>query len=116
MQERFFWLGSTARRSGCPSNFQFFHWPHSVRYLEESGVWDRIRNRVTAYALRRRPRDLRRRAPRPLVRERAATIDAIHGPRYQTLWEAQRRLAAPAVPHTLVFRFQLTIAQPKACA
>ena len=43
MQERFFWLGSHRPSLGMPKQFQFFHWAHSIRYLEESGVWDRIR-------------------------------------------------------------------------
>ena len=91
VQERFFWLGQHRPTLGMPKSFQFFFWPHSVRYLEESGVWDRIRNRVTSsrFAGARETcdealRDLGR-------REYAATVDAIRGPQYQTLWEARRR-------------------------
>ena len=91
VEERFFWLGQHRPVLGMPKNFMFFHWPHSVRYLDESGVWDRIRNRVTSsrFAGARETcddalRDL-------LVREREATVDAIAGSRYQTLWSARER-------------------------
>jgi hypothetical protein len=82
---------SLARRFAArhAKNFMFATGPHSVRYLEESGVWDRIHNRITAthFAGARQTcddaiRDL-------LVRERAATVDAIRGARYQTLWSAR---------------------------
>jgi hypothetical protein len=89
MQERFFWLGQHRPALGMPKNFMFFHWPHSVRYLEESGIWDRVRARVTSthFAGARETcsdalRDL-------VVRERAAAIDAINGTRYQTLWSTR---------------------------
>ena len=88
-QERYFWLGQHRPALGMPKNFMFFHWPHSVRYLDESGVWDRVRNRVasTHFAGARETcadalRDL-------FTREREATSDAINGARYQTLWSAR---------------------------
>ncbi len=89
VQERFFWLGQHRPRLGMPKNFMFFHWPHSVRYLEESGIWDRMRARVTSthFAGARETCDDALREL--IVRERGATIDAIKGARYQTLWSAQ---------------------------
>jgi hypothetical protein len=89
VQERFFWLGQHRPALGMPEHFMFFHWPHSVRYLDESGVWNRIRARVTSthFAGARETCDA---ALRDLVdRERAATIDAVNGARYQTLWSAR---------------------------
>jgi hypothetical protein len=89
MQERFFWLGQHRPALGMPKNFMFFHWPHSVRYLDESGVWERVRNRVTSthFAGARETcddalRDL-------LAREHTATVEAIKGAHYQTLWSAR---------------------------
>lgn len=91
MQERFFWLGQHRPTLGMPKHFQFFHWQHSIRYLEESGVWDRIRHRVTSSHFSG-ARETCDDALRDLyAREHAAIADAIRGPRYETLWEAQRR-------------------------
>jgi len=67
----------------------FFFWPHSVRYLEESGLWPKIVDRVvgSGFAGARETCDD---ALRDLVeRERSATIDAITGARYQTLWSTR---------------------------
>ena len=91
VQERFFWLGQHRPALGMPKNFMFFHWPHSVRYLEESGVWDRVRNRVTSthFAGARETCDD---ALRDLLdRERDGHGRCDRGARYQTLWSARER-------------------------
>ena len=88
VQERVFWLGQHRPSLGMPSRFMFFFWPHSIRYLEESGIWDAIVERIVgsgfagaadtcAAALG----DLHR-------RERAANAGAVRGVEYQTLWSA----------------------------
>jgi hypothetical protein len=89
MQERFFWLGQHRPSLGMPDNFMFFFWPHSVGYLEESGVWEQIRKRIVgsnfegaAETCDAALRDLRE-------REHAATVEAIVGQRYQTIWSAR---------------------------
>jgi hypothetical protein len=89
VQERFFWLGQHRPTLGMPRNFMFFFWPHSIRYLEESGVWAAIRERVVgsgfagaAETCEQALRDLYR-------REHAANVDAIRGDKYQTIWAAQ---------------------------
>ncbi len=89
VQERFFWLGQHRPSLGLPNSFKFFYWPHSVGYLRESGIWAKIVDRITGsgFAGARETcddalRDL-------MTRERDATIDAIHGARYQTLWSAR---------------------------
>jgi hypothetical protein len=89
MQERFFWLGQHRPSLGMPENFMFFFWPHSVGYLEESGVWEQIRRRIVgsnfegaAETCDAALRDLRE-------REHAATVEAIVGQRYQTIWSAR---------------------------
>jgi hypothetical protein len=86
VQERFFWLGQQRPSLGMPRNFMFFFWPHSIRYLEESGVWDRVRSRVlqagfdgAAETCDAALRDL-------YQREYRATCEAIRGATYQTLW------------------------------
>lgn len=88
IEERFFWLGQQRPSLGMPKNFMFFVWPHSIRYLEESGVWDRVRDRVVgsgfdgaAATCDAALRDL-------YQREYSATREAIKGPTYKTLWSA----------------------------
>jgi hypothetical protein len=88
MQERFFWLGQHRPTLGTPKRFMFFLWPHSIRYLEESGVWAAIRDRVVHSGFAGAPetcgaalRDLYR-------REYHANVDAIRGDKHQTLWSA----------------------------
>lgn len=88
VEERFFWLGQRRPSFGVPQQFTFFVWPHSIGYLEESGLMDRIRQRIypgagdgdngqqVAKAMRRL-----------LALERQATADAILGREYHTLWE-----------------------------
>jgi hypothetical protein len=90
VQERFFWLGQHRPTLGMPKSFMFFFWPHSVRYLEESGLWSKIVDRVAGSGFAG-ARETCADALHDLVeRERSATIDAITGARYQTLWSARR--------------------------
>jgi hypothetical protein len=88
VQERYFWLGQHRPSLGMPERFMFFFWPHSVAFLEESGLWREIRDRVTGsgFAGAQETCDA---ALRDIIdRERAANVDAITGSRYQTLWSA----------------------------
>ncbi len=86
VQERYFWLGKYRGALGVPKAFGFFNWPGSPAYLVESGVWDLIRERVSA------DRD-------PLVDaacgeavkrlrqlDRRAVLQAIRGEGYLTVW------------------------------
>jgi len=89
VEERFFWLGQHRPSLGLPKQFMFFGWPHSIRYLEESGVWDRIRCRIVASGFEGAA-DTCDAALKDLYRrEHNATVDAIRGDRYQTLWAAE---------------------------
>lgn len=88
VQERFFWLGQQRPTLGMPKNFMFFFWPHSVRYLEESGVWARIRNRIVSSGFSGAAETCDEALRDLLNRERRATVEAINGGRYQTIWSA----------------------------
>jgi hypothetical protein len=86
VEERFFWLGQHRPSLGTPENFMFFFWPHSIRYLEESGLWDMIRRRLAGSGFEGAEetvdaalRDLER-------REYRATCAAIKGETFQTIW------------------------------
>jgi len=69
----------------------------SVRYLEESGIWDRVHETASHQPTSPAPAKTCDDAiPRPLVRERAATIDAIHGARYRPL---ERPRPPDDIPH-----------------
>jgi len=87
VEERFFWLGQRRPHFGVPDRFTFFVWPHSIAYLEESGLMDRIRQRI--YPLDENG-DLGRHVAHAMFRlhilERKATRDAVTGKNYHTLW------------------------------
>ena len=89
VEERFFWLGQRRPKFGVPESFTFFIWPHSIRYLEESGMMDRIRQRI--YPLDIENGEIGRSVAESMTRlhtlEHKATIDAISGRNYHTLWE-----------------------------
>ena len=88
VQERVFWLGQHRPTLGMPSHFMFFFWPHSIRYLEESGVWDAVAGRVVGSGFAGAA-DTCEAALRDLYgRERAAHAGAVRGDGYQTLWGA----------------------------
>lgn len=89
VQERFFWLGQQRPTLGMPRNFMFFFWPHSVRYLEESGIWERIKHRVVSSGFGGAAETCDEALRDLLARERKATVEAITGGRYQTLWSAR---------------------------
>ena len=45
-RDRMNWLNRRRPSLGAPETFSFFAWPHSPGFMVQSGVWDRIRNRV----------------------------------------------------------------------
>jgi hypothetical protein len=88
VEERFFWLGQRRPSFGVPQQFTFFVWPHSIGYLEESGLLQDIRNRVYATdETGDSGRQMAQAVTRLFGLERRATFDAIHGRNYHTLWE-----------------------------
>ena len=91
VEERFFWLGQRRPQFGVPESFTFFVWPHSVGYLEESAMMDRIRQRI--YPLDAEDGKIGQSVDEAMwnltVRERKATRDAITGQNYHTLWERE---------------------------
>ncbi|HYM16023.1 MAG TPA: hypothetical protein VEZ14_10730 [Dehalococcoidia bacterium] len=88
VQERFFWLGQHRPTLGMPQSFMFFFWPHSARFLEESGLWATIRKRVESSGFSGAGETCEAALRDLTARERAANVDAVRGQRYQTLWSA----------------------------
>lgn len=85
VEERFFWLGKRRPSFGVPEQFTFFVWPHSIRYLRECGLADRIRDRLTsAWSDAGEAFDIEMAQIERL--ERRAAIDAITGKNHHTLW------------------------------
>jgi hypothetical protein len=85
VEERFFWLGKRRPNFGVPEQFTFFVWPHSIRYLRECGLADRIRDRLTAaWADAGEAFDAEMARVEHL--ERRAVVDAIVGKNHHTLW------------------------------
>lgn len=89
VEERFFWLGQRRPTFGVPQQFTFFVWPHSVGYLEESGLMDKIRQRINATEDTDAARQVSAATQRLLVLEKRATADAILGRNFHTLWERE---------------------------
>jgi hypothetical protein len=86
VEERMFWLGQNRPQFGMPQRFTFFVWPHSIAFLEESGVAEALRSavpdeegRVQLEAAQIQLRAL----------ERAAARAAVDGEPWRTLWHAQ---------------------------
>jgi hypothetical protein len=84
VEERFFWLGKERPQFGAPERFSFFIWPHSVRYFEESGLGELIRQRLSSEDA---DRQLAESEQSLYVLERRAEVDAILGRNYHSLWE-----------------------------
>jgi hypothetical protein len=89
VEERFFWLGKERPAFGAPERFTFFLWPHSVRYLEESGFGDMIRQRVYALGFEQVGGEMASSMLELFRLEQQATFDAIHGRNHHTLWERE---------------------------
>jgi hypothetical protein len=88
VEERFFWLGKERPAFGVPERFTFFVWPHSVRYFEESGLGQIIRERVNP-GDPESTRQVAESVHRLLVLEHQSTIDAITGKNYHTIWQRE---------------------------
>ncbi len=91
VQARFYWLGKERPSFGPPERFMFVPWPHSLQFLEECGILNRVRERLAAIQPAMAERcdavfgELRR-------LERRGNIEAIRGEeRYRTLWSASPR-------------------------
>ncbi len=84
VEERFFWLGKERPQFGAPQRFTFFVWPHSVRYFEESGLGDIVRQRLASEDA---DRQLAESEQELVSLEHRAEVDAILGRNYHSLWE-----------------------------
>jgi len=89
VQERFFWLGQHRPSLGMPAKFMFFYWPHSIRFLEESGIWEAVRERVAGIGFDGARQTCDDAIADLKVRERAVEAAAIRGVRFQTLWASR---------------------------
>lgn len=86
VEERFHWLGRERPMFGVPQQFSFFVWPHSLEFLEASGLAQHVHDRVRSAE---RP-DVKRMVDdclRDLKRlERKAIHQALSGEGYHSLW------------------------------
>lgn len=91
VEERFFWLGKERPAFDAPERFTFFVWPHSIRYFEDAGLGDMIRQRV--YPEDTIDGDIGRQMAESMYKlitlERQSEYDAITGRNYHTLWERE---------------------------
>ena len=94
VQERFFWLGARRPTLGMPERFMFFVWPHSVAFLEESGVWKELTRRIREANDLQADEMLAEALATLKAKEREATIAAITGEGYHRVWPSERRRRA----------------------
>ena len=86
VEERFHWLGRERPALGVPERFAFFLWPHSLEFLESSGLPQRLRDRLRAPE-RPEVAQMADEALGELRRlERGAVQQALSGEGYHTLW------------------------------
>jgi hypothetical protein len=85
VEERFFWLGKERPSFGVPERFTFFVWPHSLRFFEESGLGQIIRERVHAEADSQVAESMHT----LFALEHQSTIDAVTGKNYHTIWQRE---------------------------
>lgn len=90
VEERFFWLGQHRPGLGAPQQFMFVYWPHSIRYLADSGVWDVVRRRIERGGYAGASETCDAALADLLGREREANVAAVTGERFHTVWSASR--------------------------
>lgn len=85
--ERMHWLGQHRPRFGLPQRFTFFVWPHSLGYLEATGVVRALRESVASGT---GSEQLSAALGELHAVERAARRSAIHGTHpWRTLWSRE---------------------------
>ena len=85
VDERMFWLGRNRPQFGMPQRFTFFVWPHSMTFMQDSGVVDALRDSV---ATGDGPAQLAAAVEDLKTLERAADRAAVDGRPWRTLWHA----------------------------
>lgn len=89
VEERFHWLGRERPAFGVPERFSFFVWPHSMEFLESSGLARRIRDQLGA-AERPEVAQMIDKALAELRRlERRSVQQALVGEGYHALWSQE---------------------------
>ena len=86
VEERMHWLGRNRPQFGLPERFTFFVWPHSIRFLEQSGVANQMLASVGAGA---GTKQLAEALDRLHHLEHDAQRAAIAGDQRRSLWDAQ---------------------------
>ena len=86
VEERFFWLGKRRPSFGVPEQFTFFVWPHSIRFLNDCGIVQHIRERVKASEREDAAGQVDSALAEVEGLERQAIQEALTGKNYHTLW------------------------------
>jgi hypothetical protein len=86
VEERMHWLGRNRPQFGLPERFTFFVWPHSIGFLEETGVTNQM---VASVGVGDGTRQLTDALDQLHGLERRAWRAAITGGLWRSLWDAQ---------------------------
>lgn len=87
IQERMHWLGQQRPRFGMPERFAFFFWPNSLRFFEESGIWEAVTRRVLESGHPTAAAQADRAIATLRQLEQTAMHNAITGEHHRTMWE-----------------------------
>jgi hypothetical protein len=88
-RDRMNWLHRRRPSLGPPEAFSFFAWPHSPGFMVQSGIWDRIRNRVENGAESQVSVQCDLAIKALLNLDRDATFAVLRGEHCLTLWPRQ---------------------------
>ena len=91
VEERFHWLGRKRPQFDPPERFMFFPWPHSVVFLEQCGIGERIRRRCEATGRPEAVAMFDKAMAELKEKERQATLAAIKGLDCHTIWPAREK-------------------------
>jgi len=86
VEERYHWLGRKRPSFGPPERFTFFLWLHSIAFLEQCGIAARIHRRCEATDWPEAVAMFDRALAELREKEQRATLAAITGENYRTIW------------------------------
>ncbi len=89
VEERFHWLGRERPAFGVPERFSFFVWPHSMEFLESSGLARRIRDQLGASERPEVARMIDKALAELQQLERRSVQQALAGEGYHALWSQE---------------------------
>jgi hypothetical protein len=83
------WLGQQRPGFRPPRRFAFFFWPNSVRFFEDTGIWEAVHDRVLSTGFEQAGPDAARALADLRRLEHDAMRAAVVGENHRSLWERE---------------------------